>query len=147
VRQSMIGIVDLQLVGGREIRVEHDQIRAAGVAQRRKQETAEALDQERVRERPGRRRFQLDAGQLAPVAIPSRRPSGGIIAGREIGNRAERNEVSGEGRRWRNRRALSVLLERGLRCTRKIQRFDARPIETAAVDCRARAAQGGRTPI
>src|ERR1700677_3378871 len=107
------------------------------MSQRGEKNAAEALDDERIRQHPRRWDFAVDARQLAPVAIPfapRRGPGSGIITCRQIRHLLEGEDIGGEGCGWRDRSALSILFECGLRAPRQVERFDARSIEAAAVD-------------
>jgi hypothetical protein len=101
--QLVIGIMDRDVIAVDKVRREDHQIGTAGVAQRRKQDAAQAGRNDQVRELPGRRDFILDAGDLAPRTIPflpGAIPDVRIEPLRKVGHIGKCDLVGGEGG-WR----------------------------------------------
>ena len=92
----------------------------------------------------------MDASDLAPSTIPfspGAVPDVWVESLRQVGDIGERDLVGGKGRRRRDAGALFVFFESCLWRVRQIECLDPRPIETTAVDCRARAAGGQESPF
>src|SRR5690606_28506093 len=129
---------------------EDHQVGAAGVTQRREQNAAKPGGDDPIRKHPGRRNFFVDTGDLSPGTVPVFPrfiPDSWVEPLRKVDDFGEHDLVGGKGGRWGDAGALPVFLECRLGRTGQIERFDAWPVETTAVDRRARATGGQESPF
>src|SRR5690606_31152882 len=99
---------------------------------------------------PGRRNLLVDTGDLSPGTVPVFPrviPDSWVEPLRKVGDFGERDLVGSKGGRWGDAGTLPVFLKRRLGRTGQIERFDAWPVETAAIGRRARAAGGQESPF
>ncbi|CCV08643.1 hypothetical protein MESS2_770018 [Mesorhizobium metallidurans STM 2683] len=105
---------------------------------------------DQVRELPRWRDFLVDASDLAPGTIPflpSALPDVRVESLRKVGHLGKCDLVGGKRCRRDDAGALLVFVKSRLGRTAKIKRFDAGPVETAAVDRRACTTGGQEGPF